>query len=86
MPGCSTAKNPSGVEITFQEDNHEYFSIINGKKLNYVSGTTLIGKYFEEFDADKIAPFSARKLGELMATLKGCIFVLHRPIITSKFL
>lgn len=70
MPSCSTAKNPSGIEILFQEENHEYSSTIDGQKMVYTSGTSLIGKYFEPFDADKIAPFSARKLGLTVEEVK----------------
>lgn len=70
MPSCSTATNPSGIKIFFQEDIHEYSSEINGEKLIYTSGTTLIGKYFKPFDADRIAPFSAKKLGITVEEIK----------------
>ena len=39
MPHCSTARNPRGVEIVFTEEDHKYTSVINGKQINYVSGT-----------------------------------------------
>lgn len=70
MPSCSTAKNPAGIEILFQEDTHEYSSIINGEKIIYTSGTTLVGKFFKPFDADRIAPFSAKKLGITVEEVK----------------
>jgi len=50
MPGCSTAKNPRGVKITFEEDSHKYSSIIDGKEITYVSGTTFVDNFFPEFD------------------------------------
>lgn len=63
MPSCSTATNPRGIQITFDEATHKYSSIINGKELTYMSGTTFVGKFFKPFDADKIAPFVAKKRG-----------------------
>ena len=50
MPGSSTTKNPQGISITFTEADHKYSSIINDKEINYVSGTTFIGKFFKPFD------------------------------------
>lgn len=50
MPSCSKAKNPRGVEITFTEEDHKYKSFINGLQINYVSGTTFLGKFFPQFD------------------------------------
>lgn len=47
--------------IQFKEKEHEYF--VEGKKLDKsVSG--LIEEYYEEFDTEKIAPFTARKFGK----------------------
>ena len=63
MPGESRATNPSGIEVVFTEQDHRYASIINGKELVYTSGTSLIGNYFNQFDADKFAPLTAKKLG-----------------------
>ena len=42
MPGCSKARHPSGVEITFTEDDHRYSSLVKGKELVYTSGTTFV--------------------------------------------
>jgi len=39
MPSCSTAESPRGYTITFEEESHKYFSNINGKTIDYVSGT-----------------------------------------------
>lgn len=50
MPSCSKQSNPRGVEITFEEDTHKYSSIINGKEIVYVSGTTFVHKFFPQFD------------------------------------
>lgn len=63
MPGTSIAKNPHGIEVSFDERTHKYSSIINGKEINYVSGTTFVHSFFPEFDVEKIAPFSAKKEG-----------------------
>jgi len=52
MPGSSKAKHPSGVEIEFFEDTHKYLSTIAGKEIEYISGTTFLGKFFKPFDAD----------------------------------
>ena len=49
MPACSKAKNPQGIEIIFTENDHRYTSIIDGKEIVYVSGTTFLGKYFPMF-------------------------------------
>lgn len=70
MPGCSESILPNGVKVKFVEDTHKYSSIIDNKELEYVSVTTLIGKYYDPFDADKIAPFSARKLGKTVEEVK----------------
>lgn len=50
MPSCSESVNPSGVKITFLEETHKYFSVIDGKQLDYTSGTTFIHRFFPEFD------------------------------------
>lgn len=50
MPGCSRQKNPRGIEILFDEDTHRYSSVINGKEITYVSGTTFVHKFFPQFD------------------------------------
>lgn len=50
MPSCSTSKNPRGIELTFTEADHKYVSVIDGKVLNYISVTTILGKYFPPFD------------------------------------
>lgn len=64
MPGCSTAKNPHNITITFTEDDHKYTSIINGKEINYISGTTFIKKFFPEFDpTGEITKRCAKKAG-----------------------
>ena len=62
MPGESRSRNPAGVEIVFTESDHRYCSVIDGREVEYVSGTSLVGRYFKPFDADKFAPLTARKL------------------------
>lgn len=71
MPACSTAVHPSGVEITFTEDNHRYSSIVGGKELTYTSGTTFIHKFFPEFDpTGEILRRKAAKLRKTPEALK----------------
>ena len=50
MPSCSTSTNPQGISVTFTEADHKYKSIINGKEIEYVSGTGFLGKYYKPFD------------------------------------
>lgn len=63
MPGTSTAKNPNGVEITFTEKTHKYESIVDGRHISYMSGTTFVHSFFPKFDEDKISFFVAKKKG-----------------------
>ena len=46
MPQCSKQKNNNGIEIVFEEDTHKYYSIINNKTIDYISGTTFVSKFF----------------------------------------
>jgi hypothetical protein len=39
MPATNKAKNPSGIEIEFEEATHIYKSIINDIEIKYTSGT-----------------------------------------------
>lgn len=72
MPSCSTAENPSGQTITFIEDTHEYFSIVNGTKITYTSGTTWLHHFFEEFDpSGEITRRCALKEGISVEELKA---------------
>ena len=50
MPSCSKQTNPRGVEIVFEELSHKYSSLINGKELIYISGTSFVHKFFPQFD------------------------------------
>lgn len=70
MPKTSTATNPHGVSILFTENDHSYKSVINGKEVSYISVTTLAGAFFPKFDADKIAPLSAKKRGMTVEAIK----------------
>lgn len=71
MPSCSTAKNPRGVTITFTESDHKYTSIVDGKEINYISGTTFISKFFPPFDPTGcITRACARKRGLTVEALK----------------
>lgn len=72
MPSCSSAKNPKGYEITFTEETHIYESIINGKTINYVSGTGFCSKFFPEFDpTGKITARCAEKEGLTVEAMKA---------------
>lgn len=50
MPSCQKDKNPSGIEILFEEDTHKYSSVIDDKVVEYVSGTTFLSQFFPQFD------------------------------------
>lgn len=64
MPQCSKQKNKKGIEIIFEENTHKYYSIIDGKTIDYVSGTTFVSKFFQKFDPDgKIAERCAKRDG-----------------------
>ena len=72
MPACSKAVHPSGVEIVFTENDHRYSSVINGKELEYTSGTTFVHKFFPEFDpTGEILRRKAAKLGKTPEALKA---------------
>ena len=72
MPACSKATHPSGVEIVFTEDDHRYSSVVNGKELEYTSGTTFVHKFFPEFDpTGEILRRKAAKLGKTPEALKA---------------
>ena len=72
MPACSKAVHPSGIEITFTEDNHRYSSVLGGKEITYTSGTTFIHKFFPEFDpTGEILRRKAAKLGKTPESLKA---------------
>ena len=71
MPSCSKAKNPQGIEITFTEADHRYRSIIDGKEISYISGTTFLGKFFKPFDpTGEITRKCALKRGVTVEALK----------------
>ena len=70
MPGESRSRNPSGIEIVFTEADHKYASIINGKEVVYTSGTTLVSEYFKQFDVEKFAPLTAKKLNMTTEAVK----------------
>ena len=72
MPGTSRAKHPKGITIDFFEDTHKYISVINGKEVSYISGTSFIHKFFKPFDADgKIARRCAEKEGVSVDEIKA---------------
>ena len=72
MPSCSKAKNPQGIIIEFFEDTHKYKSIIDGKEINYVSGTTFLGKFFKPFDpTGEITARCAKKEGVTVEEIKA---------------
>lgn len=63
MPSSSVATNKSGRQIVFEEDSHSYYIDDPNGRIKFTSVTTFISKFFPKFDADKIAPFVARKRG-----------------------
>jgi len=64
MPATSKDRNTRGIEINFNEANHKYWSIINGKEIVYTSGTTFVNKFLPKFDPDgSILKQSAAKQG-----------------------
>lgn len=63
MPGTSTSTNPSGVQITFEEKSHKYWSKIGDKTIYYTSGTTFIHKFVPEFDEMRVSELVAKKRG-----------------------
>ena len=71
MPGTSKAKSPCGIEIEFEEATHIYRSLINGLEVRYVSGTTLLSKYFPPFDpTGVITARCAKKEGVTVEEIK----------------
>ena len=70
MPGSIEFTNKRGLKILFEEDTHKYSSVIDGKEIVYTSVTSVIHKYAKPFDADKIAPFSAKKAGVSVEEIK----------------
>lgn len=72
MPSCSVAKNPSGIEIVFNEADHSYISNINGKQLKYISGTGFLSQFYPVFDPDgTIAARCAKKEGITVEELQA---------------
>lgn len=71
MPSCSKARNPQGITIEFNEQFHSYKSVIDGKELSYISGTTFLGKFFKPFDpTGVITARCAKKEGITVSELK----------------
>jgi ATP-dependent exoDNAse (exonuclease V) beta subunit len=71
MPACSNAIHPSGISISFTEDDHKYSSVINNKEITYISSTTFIHNFFPEFDpTGEILKRKAAKLGKTPEELK----------------
>lgn len=63
MPSSSTATNKSGRQIVFEEDSHSYYIDDPKGRVKFTSVTTFIGSFFPKFDAEKVAPFTAKKRG-----------------------
>lgn len=63
MPSTSTSVNPLGIKIEFDEASHSYTSNVNNKNITYTSVTSLVGQYFKQFDALKVAGNVAKKRG-----------------------
>ena len=60
MPGDTKAKHPRGLGITFTEEDHSY---VDEYGVEYTSGTTLVHRGFEAFDAQKAAEAKSAKTG-----------------------
>lgn len=72
MPGTSKARNPSGIEVEFNEETHIYKSLIDGKALQYTSGTTFLGQFYPKFDPDgTIAERCAKREGLTVEELRA---------------
>ena len=63
MPSSTKSKNKFGREIIFEENTHSYYIDDPNGRIDFTSVTTFISKFFPKFDAEKIAPFTAKKLG-----------------------
>jgi len=69
MPATSTAKHPKlPFTITFTEEGHTY---VDNESSDYLSTTTLVGKFFPEFDelyhSDRIAKRHGRDQSDILA-------------------
>lgn len=60
MPGDTKAKHPRGLGITFTEEDHSY---VDEYGVEYTSGTTLVHRGFEAFDAQRAAEAKSAKTG-----------------------
>ena len=61
-------KNPKGVEIRFDEDEHKY---VTDNVQDFTSVTTLVGKYFRPFDTEEISKRYALKHGKDQDEIKA---------------
>ena len=72
MPSNNSAIHPSGKKIIFNEQDHSYKSIINGKEISYTSGTGVIHACFPPFDpSGEITKRCALKEGITVEELKA---------------
>ena len=72
MPGSSKARNPRGFEVEFFEDTHKYLTVIDGKEVQYTSGTAFSHPFFPEFDpTGKITERCAQKAGVTVDEIKA---------------
>lgn len=71
MPGTSRAKNPKGFTVEFFEDTHKYLTVIDGKEVQYTSGTAFSHPFFPVFDpTGEITARCAKKEGLTVEQLK----------------
>ena len=64
MPGTSVAKNKNGVELHFDEEPHEYYTLDKcGNRTLYTPVTAFVERFFPKFDSENIAPRVAAKRG-----------------------
>jgi hypothetical protein len=68
MPQTSIATHPSGLQITFHEEGHQY---IDSAKQHYTSGTGLLKPYFPPFEADKVAAIVAERENKTIEQVKA---------------
>lgn len=52
------------MEVLYDDASHTYYTMVNGRRIVYVSATTLISKYKQPFDAKAVAIKYAEKHGQ----------------------
>lgn len=52
------------MEVLYDDASHTYYTMVNGRRIVYVSATTLISKYKQPFDSKAVAIKYAEKYGQ----------------------